>query len=44
MSYELEATIPDLSLNLLLVKNKGIKLPVVTKNKNISSHLYTTDS
>ena len=30
-------------LNLLLVKKKSIKLPL-TKNKNISLHLHTTNS
>ena len=33
MSFELEATIRDLLLSLLVVKNKSIKLPFVTWNK-----------
>ena len=41
MSFELEAMIRDLLLNLLNVKNKSIKLPFVTWNK--ISLLFTTD-
>ena len=33
MSFELEVTIRDLHLNLLIVKNRSIKLPFVTWNK-----------
>ena len=39
MFKELEATIHDLQLNLLLVKNKSIKLPfTLTKNKNLLTY------